>query len=142
MSLDGRAGEQKGADSDGPGVDVGGAAAARRGLARRDLLRIVPAVGVTGLAGCSGVNEFLGGANEEPTPTFGYGGTPTDGEPTETGAGGSTRTPTVHPGTPTRTGTSTRTGSSTGPRTPTPTTTPVSEYGVQGYGQYGYGGTR
>jgi hypothetical protein len=104
---------------------------------RRTLLQTISVVGGIGLAGCAAIEDFVGGEDEQddPSTTFGYGGTPT---PTATSVAttvvttgvSSTTAPATETTTPTTTETTTR----------TTTTTPEDDYGEQGYGQYGYGG--
>ncbi|WP_435318143.1 hypothetical protein [Haloarchaeobius sp. TZWSO28] len=83
-------------------------------LDRRDLLRTVPATALAGLAGCASIEQFAGdGETDGPTTTtYGYGGT------------------------------STPTASTTATAVATATSTAEGDFGEQGYGQYGYGGTR
>jgi hypothetical protein len=74
------------------------------------------------------------------TPTQTPTETPTQ-TPTETPTQTPTETPTQTPTeTPAPMDTDTPTPVPTETRTPTPTTTPEDDYGLQGYGQYGYGG--
>lgn len=123
-------------------------------VGRRDLLVGVPAAGVA-LAGCNEALDRLGddgepgteGETDSPTD-YGYGGSPTA---TLTASAAAAATDTdesedAGTNTPDSTGTSGGTETSTGTQTETgtPTTTatgsPADDYGLQAYGQYGYGG--
>ncbi|MCT9096477.1 hypothetical protein [Haloarchaeobius sp. HME9146] len=87
-------------------------------LDRRDLLRTVPATALAGLAGCASIEQFVGDGDTDDattTTTYGYGGTST---PAGTAA------------------------STTATAVVTATSTAEGDFGAQGYGQYGYGGTR
>lgn len=114
------------------------------GLTRRKLLRLGAVSGTAGLAGCTvnvggyefsiegsgGGYEFSFGetGGESSTPTVGYGGTPTPGsKPAQTPSDSPTPTPDVS-------------SASTPEETSTLTPEPDRDYGLLGYGEYGYGG--
>jgi len=119
------------------GVD-GGVTGMTDDPSRRKLLEVVAGVAATtGLAGCTvEIGDYVidsGAENSDTqTPTYGYGGSPT---PTDTaGSGDGGDTPTQTPG-----ATSTAATTPTEPATSTASTS-ADEYGLQGYGQFGYGG--
>lgn len=117
-------------EAEPPPADDRGAETTESRLARRDLLRVAPAVGLAGLAGCSALDGVLeeDGQAEASTTTFGYGGSPTDTASATTGA--TTQSPTADPTTAAETTATTAAGTAAG------------DFGEQGYGQYGYGGTQ
>lgn len=141
------------ADASADGEENGGWPVSRRGL-----LTSVPTALTGALAGCPDVLDSGGdpGISDSETPTYGYGGTPTQtaaqpptqtSTPGEASGGGQTATQTSTPtatrtSTPTQTQTRTATPIQTQTRTATPTSTsdPADEYGQQNYGEYGYGG--
>lgn len=123
-------------------------------IPRRGVLAALGAATGTGLAGCSTFLEDGLAPKQTATPSYGYGGSPTPtgtathgdvdgGTPTDdqgwtstpTSMTGADATPTSTTGADATSTTSTGTGV-----TPTGTTTVEDEYGLQGYGQYGYGG--
>ena len=129
---------------------------------RRVLLRMGALAAASSTAGCTveidGREFGVDFDDVEATPTYGYGGTPTVTEsapatpteartdpstgtatPDETAAPTETATPDETP-TATETATPDETVTATETATPVGTAESVEDYGVQGYGEYGYGG--